>query len=173
MILLWDLSKNACKNQTAKKLEKLGASKIMKIAKGTRGIIYTGQLKGKKIAIKIKKPISKVIDTITKEAKWLSLLNKHKIGPKLIFCDDEIIVYKFTDGPVIKEYLQKCNKLQRKKILTELLKQCALMDKLGINKEEMHHPTKNIIVLKGKPVLIDFERAHKSIKPQNVTQFVQ
>jgi predicted Ser/Thr protein kinase len=47
------------------------------------------------------------------------------------------------------------------------------MDVLGINKEEMHHPFKHIIVRDEKPVLIDFERCHYTEKQQNVTQFVQ
>ena len=44
------------------------------------------------------------------------------------------------------------------------------MDKLKINKEEMSHPQKHILIGK-KVVLIDFERAHFTIKPGNVTQF--
>jgi len=47
------------------------------------------------------------------------------------------------------------------------------MDGLGINKEEMSHPPKHIIISKKnkKPVLIDFERSHYTLKPSNVTQF--
>ena len=47
-----------------------------------------------------------------------------------------------------------------------------IMDKLKMNKEEMSHPQKHILVdKKNNPVLIDFERAHYTIKPGNVTQF--
>jgi len=46
------------------------------------------------------------------------------------------------------------------------------MDKLGINKEEMHRPLKHIIInQKGKVVLLDFERCYLTEKPHNVTQF--
>ena len=44
------------------------------------------------------------------------------------------------------------------------------MDRLGINKFEMHHPLKHIIIDK-KPVLIDFERARYTDDPKNITQF--
>ena len=38
----------------------------------------------------------------------------------------------------------------------------------------MHHPLKHIIIDKlGIPVMIDFERCHKTDKPKNVTQFVE
>jgi len=47
-----------------------------------------------------------------------------------------------------------------------------------VNKFEMHHPTKHILIKAGKPsrktvVMIDFERCRWTEKPKNVTQFVQ
>jgi len=52
------------------------------------------------------------------------------------------------------------------------MQQMYEMDKMKINKEEMSHPHKHIIIdNKYKPVLIDFERAHYTINPSNVTQF--
>ena len=41
---------------------------------------------------------------------------------------------------------------------------------MGINKEEMHHPLKHVVVGE-KIVQIDFERARAVEHPQNVTQF--
>ena len=41
-----------------------------------------------------------------------------------------------------------------------------------MNKEEMSHPQKHIIINKeNNPILIDFERMHYTINPSNVTQF--
>ena len=42
-----------------------------------------------------------------------------------------------------------------------------------MDKEEMHHPYKHIIIDRKtkKPVLLDFERCHKTQEPKNVTQF--
>ena len=51
--------------------------------------------------------------------------------------------------------------------------QMFALDRLGVDKEEMHHPVKHIIVGKNKVHLIDFERAHTALKPKNVTQFCQ
>jgi len=47
------------------------------------------------------------------------------------------------------------------------------MDKLKVNKKEMHHPVKHIIVKNDKAFMIDFERCFKTNKPKNVTQFSQ
>ena len=50
--------------------------------------------------------------------------------------------------------------------------QMFVMDKLKMNKEEMSHPQKHIIInKKNNPILIDFERSRYTIKPGNVTQF--
>ncbi len=55
------------------------------------------------------------------------------------------------------------------------------LDTLGINKEEMHHPVKHILIRRYKKEkkdmidvkLVDFERAHINESPKNVTQFCQ
>ena len=48
------------------------------------------------------------------------------------------------------------------------------MDKLNVDKEEMHHPVKHVIIGKNnKASLIDFERCHEVKKGKNVTQFCQ
>ena len=57
-------------------------------------------------------------------------------------------------------------------MLKDVLRQCFILDKLKINKLEMHHPVKHIIIDK-KPVLIDFERSYYTENPKNVSQFCQ
>ena len=48
------------------------------------------------------------------------------------------------------------------------------MDILGVNKQELTNPYKDILITKGnKAVMIDFERCRESKKPKNVTQFLQ
>ena len=61
-----------------------------------------------------------------------------------------------------------------RKVLRAVFDQMFILDSLGINKEEMHHPYKHILITKSKkPVLLDFERANNTEKPSNVTQFCQ
>ena len=48
------------------------------------------------------------------------------------------------------------------------------MDQLRVNKEELHHPHKHILIDQvDNPVMLDFERCYKTKKPHNVTQFVE
>ncbi len=188
-------------------LKKLNNKKIKKIkyfAKGKRGTIFVGKYNArkskisgtnsvgnKKVAIKIKNPKSEAILRIANEIKYLELLNRKNIGPKLLLSDKDFLVYEFVEGSNISEFLKstiinksnnknkiniKINNLKNKKIIISTIKkimgQMYIMDKLKMNKEEMSHPQKHIIINKrNEPILIDFERTHYTLKPSNVTQF--
>lgn len=161
------------KNEFLKRLEKKGIKNIKYLTKGHRGLLFTGLYKNKKITIKTKNPDSTAIGRIENEANWLKKLNKYKIGPKLLFFDKDYFVYLYIDGDFIIDYFKKSGKNKIGKILKKIFNQMFILDKLKIDKEEMHHPVKHIIVNKNKAYLIDFERTHHAKKPKNITQFCQ
>lgn len=176
------------KTDLLRELEGKGLENIYYFAHGKRGEIYTAvQDRSKlvkthfpsrkdlmKVAIKIKKEESKAEGRIKNEAEWLKRLNKEQIGPKLLLYGDNHLVYKFVEGEFIWRWIDRHDKDEIKDVLEEVLLQCYKMDRLNVNKEEMHHPLKHVIVDKDNvPVLIDFERCHKTDKPSNVTQFVE
>jgi len=161
------------KSKLLKKFENKNTKDIKLFAKGHRGIIFKAKYKNKDVAIKIKRPESKAIDRICNEIKFLKILNKYKIGPKLVFSTKGYFVYEFIPGKFILDYFENTSKKGMVKILKDVLKQMYIMDQLKINKEEMHHPVKHIVINKNKPHLLDFERCYKTEKPHNVTQFLQ
>lgn len=148
------------------------------LAKGKRGVVWTGYVpnaehsKPLKVALKEKREDSEAINRIENEAKFLKLLNKHGIGSEFIDSGKNWLMYKFVEGEFIVKYLEQSDKKEIIRVLKEVFNQCRIMDKLGINKEEMHHPVKHIII--GESVkMIDFERCRYSEKVHNVTQFIQ
>ncbi|MBI2660127.1 methyltransferase [Candidatus Woesearchaeota archaeon] len=161
------------KNGLLKKLENKKISSIKYFAKGHRGFLFTGRYKNKKIAIKVKNPKSEAFGRIENEAKWLKRLNKNRIGPKLLFFDKDYFAYEFIEGDFILDFIKKSNKIKVKKIIKNTFSRLFIMDKLKIDKEEMHRPVKHIIVCKDSPHFIDFERCHYSQYPKNITQFCQ
>jgi len=161
------------KNEFLKKLEERGIKNAKYLAKGHRGLLFTGAYKNLKVAIKTKNPQSKAFGRIENEAKWLKRLNKYSIGPKLLDVEDGYFIYQYIDGDFIVDYFKKSNKNNIKKIIKKTFNQMHVLDKLKIDKEEMHHPLKHVIISKNKPYLIDFERAHYAQNPKNVTQFCQ
>jgi len=163
---------NIVKSPVQRELEKKGVKDIQYLAQGKRGIVYTGKYRKKKIAIKTKKPESEAIGRIKNEVKFLKILNKHKIGPKLLMHNNNWLAYNFISGVFIKDWLPKAKKTEIKRVLKSVFKKCFKMDQLKINKEEMHHPLKHVII--GKSIkMIDFERARYTKDPKNVSQFCQ
>lgn len=159
-----------------KKLNSLikGLNNIKFFSKGKRGLIYTARYGHKTVGIKIKNPVSKTPGRIFIEGNNLKELNKLGVGPKLIDSSDDYLMYEFVEGELISDYLEHATRRELINILIQTFNQMKLLDENNINKEEMSNPYKHIIITKDKKaVLIDFERANKTLKPANVTQFCQ
>ncbi|MBW3014808.1 methyltransferase [Candidatus Woesearchaeota archaeon] len=163
------------KTKLLKQLEKKGLSSIKMFAKGHRGWIFTAMYKGKKVAVKKQREDIAAKDTVKNEISFLKKLNKQGIGPKLLFTYNDSFVYEFIEGTFIRDFFRlETDKKKLKKVIEDTFKLMLKLDKLGINKEEMHHPNKHVIIDdKLESHLIDFERANNSKKPKNVTQFTQ
>ena len=163
------------KSELLKELESKDVSDVKRFAEGRRGIIFTGKLGNKKVAIKVKRPDSRAIGRIGNEARWLERLNKRGIGPELILQGNDYFVYRFVEGRFIMDFIKGCR--SRKSItgiLRDALRQCRFMDEMKVTKGEMMRPLKHVIVTAGNEVVfIDFERCRASEKPKNVTQFCQ
>jgi len=159
------------RNWLMDELFKKKVKNIKKLAKGHRGLIYTGKFRGKKIAIKAQRLDLKV-RTVDREAEVIKKLNKKGLAPKILFKGKNYFAYNFAEGEFILDFLEHSKKLETKKVFLETLRQCRTLDKMKITKEEMHNPWKHVIVGK-KVILLDFERAHYDPTPKNISQFCQ
>ncbi len=176
------------KSDILNKLKTNHIENVKYFTKGKRGLIFIGfqdknkfnkkQLPTKKnlvkVAIKVERKESKADGRAKNEAKWLKILNQKGIGPKLLFSGETFLVYQFVEGDFILDWMQGQSKKEVLKILQLIFNQCFVLDQLGVNKEEMHHPLKHIIIDSlNLPVLLDFERCHRTDSPKNVTQFIE
>ncbi|GEM_PF-1045481 len=143
------------------------------IGKGKRGIVYKGFYGRRRCAIKITNTNSTAIGRIAIEAEWLQKLNKKKIGPTYYTSDKTTLVMEYLDGVHLSVYLKTETPAKKEDILRQIFDQCSIMDRMNVNKFEMHSITKNAIVVKNKVTLIDFERCKHTEDPKNVTQFCQ
>lgn len=151
-----------------------GITNIKFFMKGSRGFIYTGKYKKKKVGIKVRNPKSEAVNKINNEIEFLKILNKFDIGPPLVMNFKNKMVYEFQEGVYMIHWWKTASLSQKKKVLKKLMDQCFTMDLLGVNKEEMLRPFKNVVIKKyNVPVLIDFERCHFSKNVKNISQLVQ
>jgi release factor glutamine methyltransferase len=174
------------KSDLLRELERKGIEEIRYCTHGKRGNIFTGiidkskliktHFPGKKeivkVAIKVKREESKAIGRTENESNWLKILNKEGIGPRFMFSGDDYLVYRFAEGQFILDWAEGKSFEEVRPVILEVLDQCYKMDLLGVNKEEMHHPMKHVIVGE-KIVMLDFERCSRTEKPKNVTQFIE
>jgi release factor glutamine methyltransferase len=173
------------KSGQRKKAEQAGLTEITYLNHGKRGVIFTGKYTlisphknetKKKVtaAIKLKNPDSEAMNAIQNEAFWIQELNKYKIGPTYIKSGEDFVMYIYIDGIHLIDFVETAKKEQLIICFRDILMQCYILDTLKVNKLELNHPHKNIIITKeNKPVLIDFERCKRTLEPKNVTQFCQ
>jgi len=175
------------KSQLLIDLERKNVFGINYLTHGKRGNIFIGQQDKStlvkthfakseiaKVAIKVKRAESKAINRMSNEVNWLKLLNKKNIGPKLLFYGEDYFVYEYVEGSFILDWVKGKSRKKVVFVLINVLNQCFIMDKMGVSKEEMHHPFKHVLVDKfSVPILIDFERCSRTEKPKNVTQFIE
>lgn len=108
-----------------------------------------------------------------KEKYFLLKLSNYNFIPRIISWNDNelwieieyINCKKFED--IIKE------KSLSKETVEKILDICYILDKLGIEKEEMNRPYKHIFVCENRIILIDWERAREKKSTSNLTQFIQ
>ena len=149
------------------------------LAKGKRGAVFLTSWKGKKAVVKRLNSASARSETLRYEARFLRIANDLGLGPKLYAVQKDGIMMELIEGERILDFF--ANPAHRaqdaKQACKDVLLQCRILDKRGLNKMELTNPYKHIIVRRKnsswEPVMIDFERCHETQKPKNVTQFIQ
>jgi len=82
----------------------------------------------------------------------------------------------FAEGPSIGAFLERATDGARvRRVLLDLLRQCAALDAAGVDKTEMHRCARHVVVAPDADAvtLLDFEWCADAPKPQNVTGAAQ
>ncbi|MFN3976165.1 MAG: hypothetical protein ACK4LT_03780 [Aquificaceae bacterium] len=141
-------------------------------SKGWRGYIYRARWKNLEVAVKVAKDKEREY-AIRKEGEILKLLKGYKGFPQLLEAGEDFLVYEFIHGvPIEKASLTRS---QRLFVYLRVLELIEILDRLGINKEELHKLDKNTLIGQDLEVyLIDFERGSlQAKKKHNLSQFLQ
>ena len=154
---------------------KLQIGTISILGKGYVGIVVLGKIGRKKVAVKIRRNDSPR-KNLKKEAELLKIINKHKIGPKLVAFSKNFLVMEYLDGEKIGDWVvdlkKKGDSSRLKTIIKKILEDCYRLDRIGLDHGELSNLSKHVIVGK-KITIIDFESSSMNRKVSNVTSATQ
>lgn len=146
-------------------------SNLRKLAEGWRGVVYTGEWKGRKVSVKVAKN-EQVVKAIQREADILERLKGMREFPQILFRGEDFFVYEFIEGKPLGKL--NLSPEEERRVLKRLLELAYRLDSMGISRDEFANLYKNVLLdERGNVYVLDFERGKLSKRPSNLTQFLQ
>jgi putative serine/threonine protein kinase len=184
VILSYPIFKEEFYNEVLRELREMGINelisrgrinigKINVIGKGCTSIVVQGLRNNNIIALKILR-VDSNRESVLREGRILSIVNREGIGPKLIDYKDKVIAMEYIEGEYISNWLRReQDNLKMRMIIKDLLEQCYKLDLLGIFHKELSNPKTHIIIRnEEKPVIIDFETISLESKNSNLSSII-
>jgi putative serine/threonine protein kinase len=152
---------------------RINIGKINVIGKGCTSIVVQGLRNNNIIALKILR-VDSNRESVSREGRILSIVNREGIGPKLIDYKNKVIAMEYIEGEYISNWLRReQDNLKMRMIIKDLLEQCYKLDLLGIFHKELSNPKTHIIIRnEEKPVIIDFETISLESKNINLSSII-
>ena len=144
------------------------------LGKGYVGMVVLAKKSGKIVALKIRR-IDSPRKNMSDEAKLLKIANEINIGPKFIKNSKNFLIMEFIGGEKIIEWVKK-SKTKSKQlcpVITNVLRECYLLDNVGLDHGELSTIDKHVIVGKNRNTIIDFESSSTKRVSSNVSAATQ
>lgn len=153
-----------------RKIEEFGVKGLSFVSKGYRGVVFKGELNGRKVAVKVPRSDAGKKDFILKECEVLKYLSE-KLGEKnpapfLYGCSFDFLVMEWIEGIPFYEAFKRFSI----KVVLSALEACFLLDEVGVEHSEIKGE-KHLIYSVGRIRIIDFESAKFKRSPRNLLQF--
>ena len=152
----------------------LQIEKCQILGKGYVGMVVLAKKDKNVIALKIRR-IDSPRKNMTNEAKLLKIANKINVGPKFIKNSKNFLIMEYIEGEKIIDWAKKPETKSEgiRLVLNNVLRECYLLDNIGLDHGELSTIDKHVIVGKNKNTIIDFESSSTNRKPSNVTGATQ
>ena len=144
------------------------------LGKGYVGMVVLAKKSGKIVALKIRRTDSPR-KNMSDEAKLLKIANEINIGPKFIKNSKNFLVMELIDGEKIIDWA-KNSKTKSKDlyhVINNVLRECYLLDNVGLDHGELSTIDKHVIVGKNRNTIIDFESSSTKRVSSNVSAATQ
>ncbi len=150
-----------------------GKSKAFNIpilGKGYVGIVAVAHIKGKRVALKIRR-VDADRPSLGHEAEMLAKANAVQVGPKLISHSRDFLLMELVEGDFLPVwFITHKEKDDVRRILAGILEQAWRLDQMGLDHGELSKAPKHIVIDESqRPWIFDFETASDTRKPANVT----
>jgi len=144
------------------------------LGKGYVGMVVLAKKDNNIVALKIRR-VDSPRKNMTNEAKLLKTANKLEIGPKFIKNSKNFLIMEYIEGEKIIDWAKKLEKESGEicSVLNNILRECYLLDSIGLDHGELSTIDKHVIIGKNKNTIIDFESSSTDRKPSNVTGATQ
>lgn len=147
-----------------------GSVKSRVLGVGHVGVVVKAKVEGFTVAVKIRR-VDADRDSLEGEAKNLEYVNNWGIGPKLYSWSRDFIVMEYVDGVSLSEWLLRVDSVDSlKRVVLELLRQCRLLDLIGVDHGELSRPYRHVLISRsGRVYILDFESASQRRRPRNLS----
>ena len=144
------------------------------LGKGYVGMVVLAKKDKNVVALKIRR-IDSPRKNMVNEAKLLKTANKIDIGPKFIKNSKNFLIMEYIEGEKIIDWAKKPETRSGEicSVLNNVLRECYLLDSIGLDHGELSTIDKHVIIGKNKNTIIDFESSSTNRKPSNVTGATQ
>lgn len=150
--------------------------KLQILGKGYVGVVVLAKRGNKKVALKIRRLDSQRSE-MKSEGKFLKLVNKVKVGPKLFDFSKNFVVMEYLEGEKISKWIKSLggsgSTKKLKTIIETSLEDCFRLDQIGFDHGELSSISKHVIVGNTKSTIIDFESSSTNRRVSNVTSITQ
>ncbi len=136
---------------------------IRVLGKGHSGVVLLGMMKGRIIAIKVRRTDSRR-QSLEPEARLQGMAASAGAAPAVHAFSEDFIVSEAVLGPTLGDILQTTKeRTSLYKILTEALNALLALDLAGVLHNEIHRPWRNILYTGEPPnsraLIVDFDSA--------------
>lgn len=144
------------------------------IGKGFRNIVLAGIYRGELIAAKIRR-VDYVVKSTEREAAIHKMANEAGVGPRLISHHGPVILMELIEGVDLTSWLLRLTSSEveeARDLISDLLRQCFMLDRAGINHDELSDASKHVLKTGRGAVILDFGSAKLTSRPSNLTSII-
>ncbi len=144
------------------------------LGKGHVGIVVTARYLGVKVALKVLRTDADRT-SMEREGMMLAYANTVGVGPRLLKCTKNFLISELIEGVPLMSWVQSRSHLNHaNRCARALIFQGFRMDMSGIDHGELSRPDKHVLLqAQGEPVVLDFESASVTRRPNNLLSLIQ